>query len=819
MKGMARSDRWRLGRATALLVLLAVSFAVAHATPARADAPVYGDALANPWQDWSWGGITNDFSHTTPVHGGARSLAVTYTGAWSGLQLGRVDLLDLTGTDTFRFYIYGGSSGGQQIEIEFGDNQSGAAVRQSVTPTAGTWTRVDVPIWSLGAPLQVNYIYWFNNTAGAQATFYLDDIAFVATGAATPTAIPPGVGPALSVDGASGRHAISPLIYGMNFADEALASELRLPVRRWGGNSTTRYNWQTDTTTRAGDWYFENIPEDNTNSAALPDGSSSDQFVEQDRRTGTATIMTITLIGWTPKARARACGFSVARYGAQQSTDPWAGDCGNGVRANGTEITGNDPTDTSSAITPAFVQTWITHLSGKYGSAAAGGVRFYNLDNEPMLWPDTHRDVHPAPTSYDEMRDRTYAYAAAVKAIDPAAQTLGPVVWGWTAYFWSALDWSAGGAWWDSPQDRLAHGNVPFVEWYLQQMRTYEQAHGVRILDYLDVHNYPQAAGVTLSPAGDAATQALRLRSTRSLWDSTYVDESWIGEAVNLIPRMHQWIDANYPGTQLAVTEYNWGALDHINGALAQADVLGIFGREGLDLATLWDPPSASQPGAFAFRMFRNYDGAGGEFGDVELQARSADQERLAIYAAQRSGDGALTTMVINKTNQSLTDDVALANLATGARAEAYRYSSANLNAIERLADLPVVAGDISATFAPNSITLLVVASDVTPIPPAATSTPTPTRTPTGPPTATTTRAPSQTATATATRVPSRTPTRTVTRRPTITPTKTVTRRPTPTRTATRRPTRTPTRTVTRTRASTTTPTSTRRPTRTATPR
>ena len=50
-----------------------------------------------------------------------------------------------------------------------------------------------------------------------------------------------------------------------------------------------------------------------------------------------------------------------------------------------------------------------------------------------------------------------------------------------------------------------------------------------RTLDILDIHYYPQASGVT-SNKTDAATAALRLRSTRSLWDPTYTDESWIAQ-------------------------------------------------------------------------------------------------------------------------------------------------------------------------------------------------------------------------------------------------------------------------------------------------
>jgi hypothetical protein len=501
----------------------------------------------------------------------------------------------------------------------------------------------------------------------------------------------------------------------MNYPDEQLASDLRLPVRRWGGNSTTRYNWQVDVHNTGADWYFENIPEDNPAPASLPNGSAADRFVEQDRRTGTKTIMTVPLIGWTPKQRLIShpydCGFKVSKYGAQQSTDPWDTDCGNGIHTNGSNITGNNTSDTSIAITPDFVSAWISHLKGRYGTAAVGGVAYYNLDNEPMLWNSTHRDVHPQATTYDEMRDRTYNYASAVKTADPTAKTLGPVLWGWCAYFYSAADGCGIGT------DYTSHGNLPFVAWYLQRMKEYETLHGTRILDYLDLHHYPQPDGVALSSAGSAATQALRLRSTRSLWDPSYIDESWIsdmesgGVAVQMIPRMKTWVNANYPGTKLAITEYNWGALDHINGALAQADVLGIFGREGLDLATLWGPPDRMEPGAFAFRMYRNYDGSGRSFGDVSVQATSADQGALSVYAAERTTDHALTILVINKTGTALTSDLSLAGVTTSVTVQAFRYSAANPTLIEHLDDQTTAPDGFTATFAANSITLFVVGS------------------------------------------------------------------------------------------------------------
>jgi len=589
-----------------------------------ADLPVYTDGLASGWADWSWD-TTANLAAQSPVHTGSASVSAQFNAAWAGLYLHSNTPIDTSNYSALRFWVHGGRIGGQAVAVSV--NFNGSAV--AITPQANTWNQVTIALADLGSPSSISAVVWQDSLGGAQPVFYLDDIALVYSNAPTPTSAPPGAGPLLSVDAAASRHAISPYIYGMNFASQPIASALNLPVDRWGGNSTSRYNWQNDTTNTGRDWYFENVPD------AV---GAADLFVDQDRLTGTKTLMTVPLIGWVAKSRPSGhpydCGFKISKYGSQQGNDSqWDPDCGNGILTNGKPVAGNDPLDTSIAITPAFVTGWINHLTGKYGSAASGGVMFYDLDNEPMLWNSTHRDVHPTPTSYDELRDKTWAYAAALKAADPTAQTLGPVLWGWCAYFYSAVDGCSPGT------DYSSHGNVNFVPWYLQQMQVYEQQHGLRILDYLDLHYYPQANGVALSTAGNATTQALRLHSTRSLWDPTYVDESWINQAVDLIPRMKAWVAGAYPGTKLAISEYNWGGLESINGALAQADVLGIFGRAGLDLATLWSPPTINQPGMFAFRMYRNYDGQGGAFGETSLQAASANQDQLAIYAAQRGLD------------------------------------------------------------------------------------------------------------------------------------------------------------------------------------
>jgi O-glycosyl hydrolase len=107
--------------------------------------------------------------------------------------------------------------------------------------------------------------------------------------------------------------------------------------------------------------------------------------------------------------------------------------------------------------------------------------------------------------------------------------------------------------------------------------------------------------------------------------------------------------------------------------------------------------------------MYRNYDGARSMFGDVSVRAASADQSQVSIYAAQRSSDGALTLMIVNKTATPLTSTLTLSNFAAAPAAQVYSYSANNLAAIVRQADQAVSADGFTATFPASSITLIVI--------------------------------------------------------------------------------------------------------------
>jgi hypothetical protein len=625
------------------------------------------------------------------------------------------------------------------------------------------------------------------------------------SGSVTVTLNPPAAtsGPALTVDvntpntSSENPHTISPYVYGMNaYSLDPISETIANPgILRWGGDDTSRYNYQNGWTNSAADYYFEN-----GNGAAFmfpnsTTGENFTQFFPAADSAGTAALGTVPVLGYVTNGTSGACSFPKSAYSGQVSYNNNCGDGYYSVGVNGCTTSSStydsgvggcsfsgssttwettaiqEPPPASSAATmpaPGSVNAtwasstwaggWVNSIvtNSSYGNGASGqGVAVWDLDNEPAWWDAVHRDVHPNPSTYDEVTYGGISTALAIKTADPTALVSGPVIDYWWNYFYSKQDiengWGHGPCYqpWSDPTDRAAHGGVAMIEYYLQQFNSYSQQYGVRLLDYVDIHgyfapDYPAGSGnsVAFTTAGDTQEQEARMNGTRAFWDPTYTDPNYpqpnysadpASQSCNvplqspqLIPMLETWVNNDYPGTKTSIDEYNFGGLESINGAVVQADILGIFGRQGLGLGAFWPANNYDEqgPGNYAFAMYRNYDGKDSTFGDTYLYATSASsgadaENQLAVYGGQRSSDSAITVVVINKTYGSLTSTVSLENFtaASGATAQVYQYSNANLSAIVPEAAVsvtpPAGSGTTSTignyTFPAQSITLLVI--------------------------------------------------------------------------------------------------------------
>jgi len=463
---------------------------------------------------------------------------------------------------------------------------------------------------------------------------------------------------AYSVDMAfSNEHRISPYIYGVNLApDQNYLSGAGFTVNRRSGNDNSCYNWKLETSNRAEDGWYQNFHWD-TNTLT----NSLEQTALMNSRAGAATFWTLPMQEWVARDN-HSYSFSVAEYGPQEFAN---GDMGNGYKTNGTDrITNNAPTDAyvparafagvGDAVDTIYMDEWFLHLQDQFGAMTDDLFPFVSLDNEIDIWYDVHHDTWRTEMSYDVIKEKFITYSSMVHSNVPGLNVFGPVSTSWW-FYWNS---DAG------TNDKAIHGGTDFLEWFLQEMKAYEDLYGQRLLDVLDIHYYP-AKPLIFNNDSDTNTRAIRLAEVDSFWNTNYID-AWDGISNNpwatatqpnndkpyIIPRFKALIASNYPGTKFAISEWQMGGDDDISGGLAVADGLGVFGREDLFMACYWrwGTDMSTESAAYnAFKLFGNYDDNGSRFAPISIQAVASDTVNFSVYASRSEEGTRLTTVCVNK--------------------------------------------------------------------------------------------------------------------------------------------------------------------------
>jgi len=228
-----------------LLCVLALP-AVAHA---QADQSVYTDALVNGWQDWSW--ATVNFSNPQPVQSGTDSISVG-AGPYQALYLHH-DPFDSSLYTNLVFWIDGGSTGGQLLQVQATLNGTAPTIVTLPPLAADTWQQITIPLSSLGVQNQPNLDgFWIQDRSGTtQPTFFVDTISFTAQPAPSVVNVTVNAADVLRVVDA--RHfGVNTAVWDSildtsattNLLTEMGAEALRFP----GGSLSDDYHWATNTT-------------------------------------------------------------------------------------------------------------------------------------------------------------------------------------------------------------------------------------------------------------------------------------------------------------------------------------------------------------------------------------------------------------------------------------------------------------------------------------------------------------------------------------------------------------------------------------------
>ncbi len=480
------------------------------------------------------------------------------------------------------------------------------------------------------------------------------EIAFTTNAAGQPT-VTIAVNPAQT-------HPISPWIYGMNFYQETADQVRNLTFNRQGGNRWTAYNWENNASNSGADWG----PYSNDNflgGDTIVPAEAVRSRVAEDRARNSASLISVQMQGYVAADKNGLVDIHAPNYLSERFKPV--------VYRKGTAFT-STPSTTDNAV---YMDEFIWALRGKFPTniySDPATPTFVSLDNEPDLWSLTHPQIQPQHPTAASFIEKSVALARAVKDVDSSIKIFGPVNYGISGF----INWQGSPGYTE---------DYWFMDQYLQAMKAASDSAGQRLLDVFDFHWYSEAyAGntriISLSSPNLNAEQIQEIvQSPRSLWDPTYAENSWIvsyfGGPVRILPRLEAKIAAGFPGTKLAITEYDNGGHNHIAGAIAQADNLGVFGAHGVFAANYW-PLAQSYPFVQgAFKMYRDYDGNLGSFGDISVAATSSNIAKVAAYVSRDSNNpNRLVIVVINRSFTA--EDVSFNGLAASGNAKVYRMET-----------------------------------------------------------------------------------------------------------------------------------------------
>ncbi|MGA9731975.1 MAG: glycoside hydrolase family 44 protein [Candidatus Acidiferrales bacterium] len=526
---------------------------------------------------------------------------------------------------------------------------------------------------------------------------------------ATPTA--PTVNVTITIDPTKTKP-ISPWIYGINFYSGVTGAPPQLTFDRAGGNRWTAYNWETNASNAGSDYLYEN--DDYLSSSTVP-AEAVRSFIAGDQSNNLASLITVQLQGLVAGDEAGPVSVSnppdLSRFKQvvdQKST----------VSSAPFTLT---PPATDNYV---FMDEFVWALDQKFSGMNVFGTNpthptFVSLDNEPELWNSTHLEVQgPNPATSNDYIAKTITLTEALKNQFPNMIVFGPVHYGFQGiYNWQGeLNATPNGANW-------------FPDKYLTAISAASATYGKPLVDVYDFHwyaeEYDSSGTRSLNLTGTTLTDAqvqLIVQSPRNLWDPTFTDSTnsnpWIYEElgnspINILGRLQSKINAEFPGMKISLTEYESGGWNHIAGTIAQADNLGIFGSQGVFAANFWPPNGTYSYALAGFRAFRDFDGAGANFGDTSLQSTSSNVQNVVVYASSDSmTQGRYVFVAINRS--TMQQAIAIEGQSLSGTAELYQMTAVTAQGQSTvqpvsIGSVPVSGSTLTLTLPALSVTTIEV--------------------------------------------------------------------------------------------------------------
>jgi hypothetical protein len=522
------------------------------------------------------------------------------------------------------------------------------------------------------------------------------------------------------------RKTVSPYIYGRNTIfgqNNSLSDDPANPVpagtwqqykdagvnffRENGGNNLTKYNWRRKLSSHS-EWYNNVFPSDWDYAAqSLYQNIPSAQ-----------SMWAFQLIGMAPLTNTQ--NFNDWAFNGSQL---WSGTeqnlAGGGVvnPAGGSQALVNG--DTSLYLEPWTPDSTTDILTHWFGNGGLGldpsKVLYWNMDNEPEIWSNTHDDVMPVQPDAETFMQLYFAVAKKARALFPGIRLTGPVSANeWTWYNWNNTTVTGS----DGKQ-------YPWLEYFIKRIAEEEQRTGIRLLDVIDLHFYPSS-----SSASDV------VQYHRVFFDSTYhfpeangvraVNGGWDNsiQTEDIFGRCRNWLDQYLgPGNGVGFGVSETGTQLHNDpNALAvwYASTMGEFMNHGVEYFSpwYWDPGMWE-----TLHLFSRYNK------NNSVQAVSSDEPDVSAYATIDNANDSLTVALVNRSlTESRTVTLNFPNFPLGGQAitaltlsnlpvGTETFVSHTNNALQTASITPEANHTLQVTLAPLSVTSLLIADSTTILP------------------------------------------------------------------------------------------------------
>jgi hypothetical protein len=280
---------------------------------------------------------------------------------------------------------------------------------------------------------------------------------------------------------------------------------------------------------------------------------------------------------------------------------------------------------------------------------------YWSMDNEVDIWSGTHDWAMPTQLSAAAFMDRYITLAKKAKALYPGIKLCGPVTtseWQW--YKWSNENIYINGRYY------------PWIEYFIKRLADEYKATGVKLVDVLDIHNYPWYNG------NDAAA----LQGHRIYYDETYdypgsngiktSTGGWDGTLSKqyIFKRIEGWLNEHFGanhGITTGVSE--WGTMSGSNPTLESviyASHLGTFANNGVELFSPWN---------WSIGMWETLHLFSRNAKKYSISSTSSLENTVSAYSSINENADSLTVMLVNRdmsASRTVTINLSNFNVANG---------------------------------------------------------------------------------------------------------------------------------------------------------